>query len=150
MIRCKYLKGRPLADCLSIKGSSSCVWKGIAYVWDGADALFWTDSWVLNVGPLLPYALRELDLNQLSKEMYDFFFEKVWNCNLLCDNVVFAWVLWYLWKWRCCKVFEENFCTPLDPNKVIMGAVKEWIHSCKKDETNIDNKIPLNSLAATL
>ncbi|KAL5760201.1 hypothetical protein ACOSQ2_019039 [Xanthoceras sorbifolium] len=111
MIRCKYLKDRPKVDCLSDKCSSSCAWK------------------VPNVGPLQTYALKELDQNQLSRKC-------VTSLLKSCGTTIFC-ALKYLWKWRCCKVFEENFCIPLDPSKVIMGALKEWIPSCK-EEADID------------
>ncbi|KAL5810932.1 hypothetical protein ACOSQ4_027500 [Xanthoceras sorbifolium] len=115
IIRCKYLKGRPLADCLSDKSSNSYAWNGIAY--DGTNFLFWTDSWVPNIGSLQIYALKELDQNQLNRK-----------------------VLWYLLKWIYCKVFEESFCISLDSNKVIVRTVKEWMDNCKKEDANIDKR----------
>ncbi|KAL5744299.1 hypothetical protein ACOSP7_027159 [Xanthoceras sorbifolium] len=117
MIRCKYLKGRSLAECLSDK----C---------NGCDVLFYTDFWVPNIGPLQTYAFKKLDQNQITMKVCGFINEEMWNYNLL--------FLCYLWKWRCCKVFEENFCIPLEPNKVILRAVKKWMDSCKKEEANID------------
>ncbi|KAL5746048.1 hypothetical protein ACOSP7_027194 [Xanthoceras sorbifolium] len=94
IIRCKYLKGRPLADCLSDKSSNSYAWNGIAYgakctlgglywrVGDGTNFLFWTDSWVPNIGSLQIYALKELDQNQLNRKVSDFINEELWNYNL--------------------------------------------------------------------
>ena len=40
--------------------------------------------------------------------------------------LVFTYVLWFIWKWRCNQVFDNDFVFPQLPHVVIFGAVKEW------------------------
>ncbi|KAL5810114.1 hypothetical protein ACOSQ4_026682 [Xanthoceras sorbifolium] len=99
MIRYKYIKNKPLTECFGNKGSSSCVWKGIVHgaictlrglqwrIGDGKEALFWTDSWVPDISPLLHYALKKLDPNQLSRRVCAFFSNEGWNYNLLGEHL---------------------------------------------------------------
>ncbi|KAL5815472.1 hypothetical protein ACOSQ4_026113 [Xanthoceras sorbifolium] len=44
------------------------------------------------------------------------------------SNVVVAWVIWYIWKWRCAKVFEASLITtPHEPKNIIFRAITEWM-----------------------
>ncbi|KAH7568757.1 hypothetical protein JRO89_XS06G0045300 [Xanthoceras sorbifolium] len=43
--------------------------------------------------------------------------------------VVFALTIWYIWKWRCCKVFDINFVIPVNCHIPIFMYVKEWWNS---------------------
>ncbi|KAK3198039.1 hypothetical protein Dsin_021454 [Dipteronia sinensis] len=36
-------------------------------------------------------------------------------------------VLWYLWKWRCNKVFDPNASTPQSPHLIINMFAKDWL-----------------------
>ncbi|KAL5858823.1 hypothetical protein ACOSQ4_000119 [Xanthoceras sorbifolium] len=40
--------------------------------------------------------------------------------------MVFALTVWYIWKWRCCKVFDTNFVIPVNSHIPIFMYVKEW------------------------
>ncbi|KAL5760144.1 hypothetical protein ACOSQ2_018982 [Xanthoceras sorbifolium] len=50
------------------------------------------------------------------------------------SNRLFVWVLWFIWKWRCAKIFDERFCMPIDIRKVIYRIMKEWNDSCKGED----------------
>ncbi|KAK2642998.1 hypothetical protein Ddye_024761 [Dipteronia dyeriana] len=54
------------------------------------------------------------------------------NCNTLLlgqipGHLLFAVTLWFIWKWRCEKVFNLRFLFPSCPSKSIMKYVKEWL-----------------------
>ena len=61
--------------------------------------------------------------------------EWMWDnlkCNtLLLDRIpgylLFAIVLWFIWKWRCEKIFNQSFQLPICPGKVILQFVNEWL-----------------------
>ncbi|KAL5743522.1 hypothetical protein ACOSQ2_026638 [Xanthoceras sorbifolium] len=86
MIRYKYIKNKPLAECFGNKGSSFCVWKGIVH---GAICTLRGLQWRIgdDISPLLHYALKKLDPNQLSKRVCAFFSNEGWNYNLLGEHL---------------------------------------------------------------
>ncbi|CAL2238143.1 unnamed protein product [Prunus armeniaca] len=49
----------------------------------------------------------------------------------LAWNLVFAVILWFIWKWRCKFIFEHGFLLPSEPHKVILQYVKDWLTATK-------------------
>ncbi|KAK3220556.1 hypothetical protein Dsin_014526 [Dipteronia sinensis] len=56
--------------------------------------------------------------------------------NLQNDNLVtgkipnylqFASTLWFLWKWRCKKIFDVDFSIPHPPHLIINSFAKNWL-----------------------
>lgn len=42
-------------------------------------------------------------------------------------SLMFATILWYLWKWRCASIFQPDFCRPDRPVEVISNYVWDWL-----------------------
>ncbi|KAL5836164.1 hypothetical protein ACOSQ4_015661 [Xanthoceras sorbifolium] len=42
------------------------------------------------------------------------------------NYLLFTFTLWYIWKWRCCVVFEDGFQVPSTPQMIILKASKQW------------------------
>ncbi|KAK0580349.1 hypothetical protein LWI29_000920 [Acer saccharum] len=59
-----------------------------------------------------------------------------WLCqNLKCSNLImkkypsyllFATTMWFLWKWRCERVFNPDFSLVACPGKIILKFVEDW------------------------
>ena len=43
------------------------------------------------------------------------------------NYLYFSCVLWFLWKWRCKKVFDTSFHTPPTPHLIINDFAKSWL-----------------------
>ncbi|KAL5733002.1 hypothetical protein ACOSQ2_032694 [Xanthoceras sorbifolium] len=43
--------------------------------------------------------------------------------------MVFALTVWYIWKWRCCKVFDINFVIPVNSHIPIFMYVKDLVNT---------------------
>ncbi|KAL5796830.1 hypothetical protein ACOSQ2_001650 [Xanthoceras sorbifolium] len=40
------------------------------------------------------------------------------------NNIIFVWVLWFIRKWRCARIFDENFGLPTN---VKQPPENEWV-----------------------
>lgn len=56
--------------------------------------------------------------------------------NLKCSSLsfqsilwctVFAFSIWYIWTWRCNKVFQANFNHPTNPANIIYSHIRSWL-----------------------
>ncbi|BFG20702.1 hypothetical protein CerSpe_069760 [Prunus speciosa] len=45
-------------------------------------------------------------------------------------SLVFTVYLWFVWKWRCKVVFEQNFSTPPNSRQIIMNYAMDWFTVC--------------------
>ncbi|KAL5773510.1 hypothetical protein ACOSP7_013101 [Xanthoceras sorbifolium] len=45
------------------------------------------------------------------------------------SSVWFAFILWFIWKWRCKKIFDPNFCPPPCIQLYIMKYVHDWVNA---------------------
>ncbi|KAK0578627.1 hypothetical protein LWI29_013416 [Acer saccharum] len=61
----------------------------------------------------------------------------VLSVDKIPNYLYFACVLWYLWKWRCNKVFDVNFSIPQSPNLIIKLFAKSWLEA----NTTVSNKV---------
>ncbi|KAK2642276.1 hypothetical protein Ddye_024039, partial [Dipteronia dyeriana] len=52
-------------------------------------------------------------------------------------NLLFAVTLWFIWKWRCEKIFYPNFVLPLCPGKIILRYVGSWLFANAKLEDSV-------------
>ena len=51
---------------------------------------------------------------------------KVPNC------LIFAVSLWYIWKWRCERIFNPTAKATYSPSRVIWNYVEEWLTANNK------------------
>ena len=57
----------------------------------------------------------------------------------ICPNyLIFSVTLWFIWKWRCEKVFGLNFVMPLCLGKIILTYVDSW----QAANTKLDDSAP--------
>ncbi|KAK0587703.1 hypothetical protein LWI29_027305 [Acer saccharum] len=65
--------------------------------------------------------------------MDDWLTSNLHNNKLVIGNVPsflhFASVLWYIWKWRCSKTFDDDFCLPQTPHLIINRVCKDWMEA---------------------
>ncbi|KAK2663029.1 hypothetical protein Ddye_001603 [Dipteronia dyeriana] len=47
--------------------------------------------------------------------------------------LVFLFALWFLWKWRCKKVFDTNFSPSQSPQLIVKQFAKEWWNGNNSD-----------------
>ncbi|KAJ7971756.1 Ribonuclease H [Quillaja saponaria] len=85
-----------------------------------------------------PYALNvrsSLMPNDLSNGFFTADFEDWLHMNLNSSivfseadipwPVMFSIVVWKIWKWRCKRIFDEEFSSPYNPNVLLTKYVKE-------------------------
>ena len=77
----------------------------------------------------------------------DWIFENL-KCNILCWNrvpgyFIFAVSLWYIWKWRCEELFNEDFLIPQCLGKVIMKFIADWFSANLFAENVVAKKVCL-------
>ncbi|KAL5754100.1 hypothetical protein ACOSP7_022320 [Xanthoceras sorbifolium] len=46
--------------------------------------------------------------------------------GVIPNYVLFAFTVWYIWKWRCCSVFEDSFKMPGAPQLIILNSGRLW------------------------
>ncbi|KAK0603530.1 hypothetical protein LWI29_005964 [Acer saccharum] len=54
--------------------------------------------------------------------------------------LLFVVTLWFIWKWRCEKVFDVNFTIPPSPGKIVMQYVESWLDANAKLEDSYPKK----------
>ncbi|KAK3219077.1 hypothetical protein Dsin_013047 [Dipteronia sinensis] len=45
------------------------------------------------------------------------------------NYLLFACVIWFLWKWRCKRVFEHDFSISISPNLIVTSFCKDWLNA---------------------
>ncbi|PRQ38256.1 hypothetical protein RchiOBHm_Chr4g0411801 [Rosa chinensis] len=67
------------------------------------------------------------------------------HCKLRCYGGlmwvnIFIFTCWFIWKWRCKRIFDSEFRCPFDPVTVILDTVTEWgrAHTC---DTRVTEKV---------
>ncbi|KAK3198861.1 hypothetical protein Dsin_022276 [Dipteronia sinensis] len=127
--------------------------KGLRWrVGSGEKIRFWVDDWVPDIGVLKDLALVDLSvvcLASYSVKVWDSILKDVissefyaggtveWmRINLTNDRLVygkipcwllFAIVIWFIWKWRCRLVFDPEFITPRLPHLIIIQFCLDWL-----------------------
>ncbi|KAK4851892.1 hypothetical protein QYF36_019219 [Acer negundo] len=80
--------------------------------------------------------VEEVDLGTTSSthfkdDLDEWFIDNLRNRSLMIEGLPhylqFSCVVWFLWKWRCNKVFDHNYSVPQSPAVVINMLAKEWL-----------------------
>lgn len=50
-------------------------------------------------------------------------------------HIFFVFCCWFIWKWRCKKIIEPNFCFPYKISEVISSYASEWYNATCKSQT---------------
>ncbi|CAL8152452.1 unnamed protein product [Prunus armeniaca] len=54
-------------------------------------------------------------------------------------HLIFTLSLWFMWKWRCKGVFDQNFTMHVEPRQIICQYAEEW-YSANKPIIGISNQ----------
>ncbi|KAK0586448.1 hypothetical protein LWI29_007016 [Acer saccharum] len=55
-------------------------------------------------------------------------------------HLLFAVTLWFIWKWRCEKIFIPKFSLPDCPGMIILKFVKDWLDANLSGDSSIVKK----------
>jgi hypothetical protein len=89
---------------------------------------------------------EEVSRDIYNSELFDGNFEDwlLYNLNdttKVAGNIpsflIFSLTLWFLWKWRCSKVFDINFVAPQSPYLIINQYAKDWWSANYSDSTEV-------------
>ncbi|PRQ49757.1 putative ribonuclease H-like domain-containing protein [Rosa chinensis] len=60
-------------------------------------------------------------------------------------NIFFIFCCWFLWKWRCKRVFDVNFCYPHNPPEIVFSYATEWFKATVKPNVNMNCHVEMLS-----
>ncbi|KAL5787859.1 hypothetical protein ACOSP7_004808 [Xanthoceras sorbifolium] len=144
LLRGKYLKNKSLLEVITSKGrASSSVWKGILHgvraiargvkwrVGDGQAILFWTDSWVGDIGPLLQFASMDHEGINVDLKVNHFMTNTDWNTQRLAALLSYHIIL------RITSMHTSFAGNKVD--KMIWAWSKDGYFSVKSTYWGLDN-----------